>query len=256
MTQDSPEYLAKKARFDRLLTIFGRKPVLEALETKEAQVERLHLSSRNKKAPILDQIIHLANLQNVEIIEHSPQKLSRISKNAKQDQGIAADIVCPNFMNLEQLLTLEKPVQRIIALDKITNPQNLGMIIRSVTASTFDALVIPEKGCAALSPLVIKASAGTLLKAPIVQVNSLAKALKALKEVGHELYSLRLDAEQSLYTQTPKNKQIYVLGNETDGVSKEIDTLCNSGIKIPMERNVESLNVAVTASLICFQPVN
>jgi len=185
-------------------------------------------------------------------LEHSPQELSRISKNAKQDQGVAADIACPNFMTLDQLLASGKPVQRIMALDRITNPQNLGMIIRSVTASTFDALLVPKKGCAPLSPLVIKASAGTLLKAPIVQVDSLKKALEALKETGHKIYSLRLDAEDSLYSLDGSDRQTFVLGNETDGVSPEIDRLCTSGLKIPMERNVESLNVAVTAALICF----
>jgi len=256
MTQDSPAYLAKKARFDRLLTIFGRKPVLEALQTPGAQIERLHLSNRNKSAVILDQIIGLANQQKADILEHSPQQLSRISKNAKQDQGVAADISCPNFMTLDQLLVSNKPIQRIIALDKITNPQNLGMIVRSVTASTFDALLVPKKGCAALSPLVIKASAGTLLKAPIVQIESLSKAIKLLKEIGHEIYSLKLDAKQSLYSKESKSRETYVLGNETDGVSKEIDTLCSSGLKIPMERNVESLNVAVTAALICFSNTN
>lgn len=252
MTQDSPEYLAKKARFDRLLTIFGRKPVLEALQTSDIQIERLHLSSRNKSAAILDQIVHLAETQGAEILEHSSQELSRISKNAKQDQGVAADIACPNFISLDQLLSSEKPVQRFIALDRITNPQNLGMIIRSVTASKFDALLMPKKGCAALSPLVIKASAGTLLKAPIVQIDSLSKALRALGQIGHEIYSLKLDAEQSLYSQNIKDRQTYVLGNETEGVSSEIDALCTSSLKIPMQRNVESLNVAVTAALICF----
>lgn len=254
---DRPEYLAKKARFDRLLTIFGRKPVLEALQTTGTQIERLHLSNRNKHAPILEQIHNLASQQGAEIIEHSPQALSRISKNAKQDQGVAADIACPNFMTLDQLLASDKKTQRIIALDKITNPQNLGMIVRSVTASTFDALLIPKKGCAPLSPLVIKASAGTLLKAPIVQIDSLAKAINTLKDNGHEIYSLSLDATQSLYSRASKDKEVYVLGNETDGVSKEIESLCTSSLKIPMQRDVESLNVAVTASIICFsQPTS
>lgn len=253
---DSPGYLTKKARFDRLLTIFGRKPVLEALQTPGIQIERLHLSNRNKSASILDHMISLANQKNAEILEHSPQALSRISKNAKQDQGVAADIACPNFMTLDQILTSNKTVQRIIALDKITNPQNLGMIIRSVTASPFDALLVPKKGCASLSPLVIKASAGTLLKAPIVQIDSLGKALNALNQAGHEICSLKLDAAESLYTHRPKDRQTYVLGNETDGVSKEIDALCTLGLKIPMQRHVESLNVAVTASLICFHHLN
>ena len=252
MPQDSPEYQKKKARFDRMLTIYGRKPVLEALQTKGCHVERLHLSSRNKAAPILDEIIELATTKGAELFEHAPQALSRISKNAKQDQGVAADIACPNFMTLSQLLGSSKQKQKVIALDRITNPQNLGMIIRSVTASKFDALLLPRKGCAPLSPLVIKASAGTLLRAPIVQVESLPSALGELRNVGHSIYSLSLAAKHSLYSRPEMACETFVLGNETDGVSVEVDSLCDNAVKIPMARDVESLNVAVTAALICF----
>lgn len=252
MPQDSQEYRAKKAHFDRMLTIYGRKPVLEALQTRGCKVERLHLSSRNKPAAILNEITDMAQKQGAEIFEHAPQALSRISKNAKQDQGVAADIACPNFMTLDQLISAQGSSQRVIALDRITNPQNLGMIIRSVTASKFDALILPRKGCAALSPLVIKASAGTLLKAPVVQVDSLTTALGELRKAGHRIYSLSLLAEHSLMSRPATDFETFVLGNETDGVSPQVNALCDSAVKIPMQRNVESLNVAVTAALICF----
>jgi len=250
--QDSPEYLAKKARFERLLTVYGRKPVLEALQTPGCKVDRLHLSSRNKPAAILNEIQTLAESQGAEVLEHDPKALSRISKNAKQDQGVAADIACPNFQSLDQLINNQSDTQRIIALDNVTNPQNLGMIIRSVTASPFDALIIPRKGCAPLSSLVIKASAGTLFKAPVVQVDSLSKALKELKQSGHSLYSLNLNAETHLQDRKRKKLETFVLGNETQGVSANIDSLCDKQMLIPMKRGVESLNVAVTAALICF----
>jgi len=250
--QDSQAYLAKKAELASILTIYGRKPVLESLQTPGIKVERLHLSHRNKTAPILNQIISLAEEQGAQIKKHDPQALSRISKNAKQDQGVAADLRCPNFMTLKQITQNPKKQLRLIALDRITNPQNLGMIIRSATASQFDGVLIPRKGCAPLSPLVIKASAGTLLKAPIIQVDSLYKTLENLLTQGFLIHSLRLDAKSNLQNRTPSEKEIFVLGNETDGVSREIDLLAKSAIRIPMARGVESLNVAVTAALICF----
>lgn len=123
---DRPEYLAKKARFEKLLTVFGRKPVLEALESQGVRVERLHLSDRNKPAAILEQIAHLAEQQGADIVHHSAKELSRISKNAKQDQGVAADINCPNFMSLDELLDDDRQEQRVIALDRVTNPQKQG----------------------------------------------------------------------------------------------------------------------------------
>ena len=87
-SQDSQEYLDKKRFFDQLLTIFGRKPVLEALQEKGSKIHRLHLADSNKKAKILDDIIALAKDKGAEIIYHDSKALSRISKNAKQDQTV------------------------------------------------------------------------------------------------------------------------------------------------------------------------
>lgn len=252
MSSDSDEYKNKKAFFNSLLTVYGRKPVLEALQANAIQPIRLHLSQRNRSASIIDQIIELAAGMGTEVCYHSPEALARISKNARQDQGVALDLRCPNFQSLEEFLEAPRASNCVIALDRITNPQNLGMIIRSVTASTASALLVPRKGCAPLNSLVIKASAGTLFRAPIVQTGDLVETLMNCRKAGFQIASLALNAAESALEFQAKAPTIFVLGNETDGISNEISELCDVSLRIPMERGVESLNVAVTAALIAF----
>ncbi len=248
---DSAEYLAKKAFFDKVLTIYGRNAVFEALEDEAVTIHKLHLSKSNKDAQVLEDMKHLAKKRDIEIAYHDKQSLSRISKNTKQDQGVALDIVLEHFGDEESFKTKHKHY-RIIAIDGITNPQNLGMIIRSCAAGNVDAILLPNKGAAQISPLVIKASVGTLFKMPIIKTTNLKDTLKSFKQDGADVYTLSSHAKSSYKEQSYSDKTIFVLGNESEGVSKNVESICNASISIPMQRGVESLNVAVTASLLAF----
>lgn len=251
LTDDSPEYLAKKSFFDKVLTVYGRNPVMEALEDETITIHKLHLSKSNKDADILEQMKDIAKKRDIEVVYHDKQALSRISKNAKQDQGVALDMVLEHMEDEESFLNAHESY-RVIALDGITNPQNLGMIIRSCAAGNVDAILLPTKGGAQVSSLVIKASAGTLFKMPIIKTANLAKTLKFFQEEGATLYTLSSHASNSYKEQSYAEKTIFVLGNESEGVSKPVEELCDKSIAIPMKRGVESLNVAVTASLLAF----
>ncbi|PCJ92996.1 MAG: 23S rRNA (guanosine(2251)-2'-O)-methyltransferase RlmB [Porticoccaceae bacterium] len=253
---DTPEHLQRKRFYDRLLTIYGRKPVLEALLNPEIPCYRLHLADSNKPGGIIKQIITLAEQRGVEIVHHSRQALSRISRNSKQDQGVAADLECPNHQLFDDFIASPpKGNYSLIALDGITNPQNLGMIIRSVTASPCCGILLPQKGTAAISPLVIKASAGTLFKSTLIHCDSLEQALPKLKKIGAQCCTLSSHSKQTISEFQVQAPVVYVLGNETEGVSKTVSALCTHHIQIPMNNGVESLNVAVTASLLAFRSV-
>ncbi len=160
MSEDSQHYLDKKQFFQQLLTIYGRKPVLEALHNPQVSLYKVHLADSNRRDGIVDQIIAAAEAKGVEIAWHERRALSRISKNGKQDQGVAADLQLRAYRPCSDIDSgaLQRQPQSYIALDGVSNPQNLGMIVRSVAASGIAGLIIPRKGCAALSPLVIKAS--------------------------------------------------------------------------------------------------
>lgn len=250
---DSPEYLAKKAKFEKLITIYGRNAVLEALEDPNAIAVSLHLSESNLDDENLDKMKALAKKQNAEIKMHNKAALSRISKNAKQDQGVALDIESPNYQSARSYLD-ELPMHaKIIALDGINNPQNLGMIIRSVAASKVDAIILPKKNSVKISPLVIKASAGTLFKAKILFCDSLEEIIPRYQSFGFETIMLSSHSQESLFDLGRIPRALYILGNESEGVSKEVESLCRKKVLIPMENGVESLNVAVTAALIAFR---
>lgn len=249
---DSETYLQKKAFFNQLLTIYGRKPVLEAIQDPQLLPQRLHLSNNNRRAEILDEIEAWAVKREIETKTHAPKALARISKNAKQDQGVALDVRCPNHIELDEFLNNPPKRFRLIGLDGITNPQNLGMIIRSVAASPCDAIILGREDTPKLSPLVIKASAGSLFRAPIIRCNNLLQALNKLSQLGTEICVLDSSAKTGLDSQSKTDRVIYVLGNETEGVSSQVSDLANQRVCIEMNRGVESLNVAVTAALVAF----
>jgi len=251
MKPDSAEYLAKKAFFDKVLTIYGRNAVMEALEDEAVSMHKLHLSKSNRDAEVLEQMKALAQKRGIEVAYHDKQSLSRISKNAKQDQGVALDIILEHFGDEESFRSSHHNY-RIIALDGVTNPQNLGMIIRSCAAGNVDAILLPTKGAAQISPLVIKASVGTLFKMPIIKTTNLKETLASFKKEGADVYTLSSHASKSYKEQIYGRKTIFVLGNESEGVSKSVEAVCTDSIAIPMQRGVESLNVAVTASLLAF----
>lgn len=254
---ESDSYLEKKARYSKMLTVYGRKPALEVLLDDSVRCHALHLADNNREGGIIAQLTAQAERRGVTVKHHSRAELARISKNGKQDQGVAVDVHCPAFQDVDRFLASEPgPAAgtRLLALDGISNPANLGMIIRSAAAGIIDGIICPRRGNAALGPLVIKASAGTLYRAPLLRCESLADALRLCREGNIEICILAADARESLFDYQPEGAVVYVLGNETEGVSPEVEALADTRLAIPMRNGVESLNVAVTASLIAFAP--
>ncbi len=250
--ENSSAYTEKKKNFERMITVYGRNVVLEMLEEKGVVVAKVHMADSNRQDATATKISELCAKKGVEIAYHSKAALSRISKNAKQDQGIAADIEANSYLSAGEFLKTSPRSYRYIALDSVHNPQNLGMIIRSVAAGFVDGLILPKKGSAKISPLVIKASAGTLFKTRILYCDELEKTLLSFKEDGADIYALSSHAPDSLFDLKLAQKTVFVLGNESEGVSREVQRLANKTLSIPMKNGVESLNVAVTAALLAY----
>lgn len=278
---DSDGYQQKKSRFDNMLTIYGRKPVLEALQDPSIPIYRVHLANSNKKAPILVKIEALAAERQITTEHIDKLALSRISRSSKQDQGVAADLALPGYQQLASFLKDYQVASqdRFLAVDNVSNPQNLGMIIRSAAASGIRGLIIPKQGSATLGPLVIKASAGAIFKCPIIRCEKLSDAISQLQERGVKVATLCTENKgrenkgtenkgtenkgankkttsnnislQTLTQQAPA-ATVFVLGNETEGVSSQTQSQADYSVFIPMHNEVESLNVAITAALIAF----
>lgn len=234
-----------------MITLYGRKPVLEILLDPETSIFRLHLAESNQRGDTITQIRKIAQKRGIDIITHPKGALSRISKNARQDQGVAIDIAPPKYQSVEQV---SDNAGQLLALDGITNPQNLGMIVRSVAASPMNGLLLPKKGCAKIDPLVHKASAGTLIKSSIYHCPTIESGLKSLRSKGYQLIGLSGGVDRSLRDIGDANgKIVFVLGNETTGISEPVLALCDELACIPLESGVESINVAMAATLVAFR---
>ena len=234
-----------------MLTLYGRNPVLEVLRDSSLNVYRLHLADSNSDSDVIAEMLTLADTRAIDVRYHDKKALSRISKNSRQDQGVAIDIEPATFRSIEQVTN----EQELIGLDNITNPQNLGMIIRSVAASPVNGLVLPRKGCAKLDPLVHKASAGTLFKTNIFHSPTLEHALRKLKSADYQIVGLTSGAITTLADLPPSKgqKRLFLLGNESEGLRPEIRHLCHINVSIPMANDVESINVATAATLVAFR---
>ncbi|WP_345972932.1 RNA methyltransferase [Sulfurimonas diazotrophicus] len=252
--KDSASYQKKKRFFEGMITLYGRNAVEEVLDDNAVEIHALHLAESNKQEGVIDRITAKARARDVEIKYHSKAALSRISRNAKQDQGVALDVIAPSYQSAEALLESPASSGRLLALDGIHNPQNLGMIIRSAAAGNIDGILLPKQGSAKLSPLVMKASAGTLFKLPIYYCDTLPEILETLQAQGWSIFGLSSHADATLHTLAVPAKTVFVLGNESEGMSDAVAAHCNARVAIPMQRGVESLNVAVTAALLAFLP--
>jgi 23S rRNA (guanosine2251-2'-O)-methyltransferase len=250
---DSEEYRLKKAFFADLLTIFGRKPVAEALDDEATEPFRLHLAETNKTTPAIEAMIQRATQRGAEVCYHSRDALSRISKNRRQDQGVVLDIKAPNYRAATVLEPATHP--NIIALENVTNPQNIGMAIRSVGASPSSGILLARQGNAPLDGLVIKSSAGALFKSPVFHCDRLEDTVDALVAKGYRIFGLTGAATMTLAEVDTTTPSVFILGNETTGLSQQMLNRCHEQVKVPMNNGVESLNVSVTAALVAFRDV-
>ena len=240
--------------------------MLEALGNASLTIDKVHLADSNRSSAIINDIEQAAKAKKVPIEYKSRKELSYISKNSKQDQGVAADLYLQHFYPIEAIPSnLEKAdtarEKRLLLLDGVTNPQNVGMIIRSVAASGIGGLIIPKRGCADLNALTIKASAGAVFKCPIYRSASCEEAIQQLRLINSKIVVLDTNSSVTLETLNQHNTRIghsevlatiFILGNETEGVSNNIIDSADIAVKIPMYNGVESLNVATAAALVAF----
>ena len=237
---------------DRYLTLHGRKPVLEALMSGE-EIAQLHISKK-ATGEVVQKIKQLAAENGVSVEIVSENRVAALTRSG-QHQGVAADIRAKKMQALSSFLPQRNGRDHetvLLLLDGIHNPSNLGMILRTATAAGLDGIVVPEKGTASINPVAIKASAGTAFKAPILRVDSAFNAVNQLVNERFEILSLGMSGDNIFETDLPK-RVVLVLGNETIGISKEVLSFCTRTISIPLQNGIESLNVAASAAVACYE---
>ena len=138
-------------------------------------------------------------------------------------------------------------------MDEIQDPHNLGAIIRTSAAAGADGIILTEKNTAKVNHTVIKASAGAVNHIDIVQSRNIYKTIETLKEADFIVLGTSLNTKTSLYDYDFKGKYAVVLGNEGEGIRKNILKLCDGLFKIPLAGKMESLNVSVSAGVILYE---
>jgi 23S rRNA (guanosine2251-2'-O)-methyltransferase len=229
-----------------VVTVYGRMAVLEALEAGGVE---LVLLARNARGDTVDDIVRLAGERGVTLRKVAPEKVTRMSGNGRHDQGVVAEVAAPGLRPLAELLATTTP-DTVLVLDGVTNPQNVGMIIRTVAAAGLDGVVLPEAGSPGVGPLVVKASAGVAFRATILSTPTAADAVEQLRAAGLTVIGLRAEAP-SLYDGALPQRAAWVLGGEHDGVTVDVDEWRS----LPLANGVESLNVAVTAGIVAYELV-
>ena len=238
---------------DRFVTVYGRKPVLEALADQSLAVDKVVLAEGARGAAV-SEILRAADARSVPVHRASAHRVKVLAGNGKQDQGVLADVVAPAMRSLASALDGgDRRPRTVLVLDGVTTPANVGMILRTATAAGVDGIVIPRRGVAGIDPLVVKASAGMAFRAPVLRCATAGEAAEELRAAGYPLLGLAARAKESVFSAGLPRPAAFVLGGETAGIGDEVRRQVTGWISIPMAGDVESLNVASAAAVLCFE---
>jgi 23S rRNA (guanosine2251-2'-O)-methyltransferase len=238
------------------LVVFGRRAVLDALAAETARVHAVRVS-RRVPADWRRRLARACGEAGAELETVRPEQVSDLSREPRHDQGVAARVQLRALQEVESFVDsckgerARRPL-RVMALDGITNSQNIGMIVRSAVASGIDAVLWPTVGSPWVNGLVVKSSASTVFRCPIVRCESLTQGIFELQAAGFVSVGLASDVPLSLWDWPVSHRVVFVVGSETTGLSDDVSKLLDASLSIPMHSGVESLNVAVAASLVCF----
>jgi 23S rRNA (guanosine2251-2'-O)-methyltransferase len=238
------------------IIIFGFHAIQAQLDSNpECLLKVLTLDNRNDKR--LNTLITQLDRLGINTQQANKQQLDKLTKN-QTHQGIAAEILLPTLPNLDGLIHyVEKIVLNnsclILILDSIQDPRNLGACLRSANAAGVDCVVINKDGSAPINALVHKTSAGALNQLKIFSVTNLSRTIKALKE--HNIWVVGLDGatDQSLYQIDLTTPTAIIMGAEGSGLRSLTKKSCDQLAMIPMQGNVESLNVSVATGIALFE---
>lgn len=225
--------------------IYGRKPILETIDA-GIKIRKAYIIKQN--TPIVEKIIEKLRAKNVEIKFVNKDFFDKIDMN---HQGVMVEVDSYNYKSINDI----KDATRLILLDKIEDPHNLGAIIRSAESFGFDAVIIPERRSAKVTPTVYKTSAGAINNIDLVMVTNLNKTIEKLKENGFWVYGLAGEATNKLSETDLSGKVALVVGNEADGISRLTREKCDSLVKIPMIGKVNSLNASVASAIAMYEVI-
>ena len=232
--------------------IEGRNPIIEALKNNRP-IEKIMVNKASKEGSI-KKILAMAKENKVIIQEVDRHKLDEMSESHAH-QGVIAITSDYRYYDLDEILEIprqngEDPF--FIILDGITDPHNLGSIIRTADAVGAHAVIIPKRRSVQITPIVAKASAGAVEYLPVCKVTNIVNTIKTLKENGLWIAAVDMDG-QTFYQQNLGGPLGLVVGSEGEGISRLVKQNCDFTVSMPMSGNVKSLNASVAGGILLYE---
>jgi 23S rRNA (guanosine2251-2'-O)-methyltransferase len=227
----------------------GANAVIAALSAGRRGILELYILP-SAKSPALQSAIELANNMNVPVLPKSREELTELF-HSESHQGIALKARPLPIVRLNDLLVMktESSSAPLLILDGIEDPHNLGAIIRSALAFGGKGVILRERRAAGLTPTAFKAAAGALEYLPISRVANINQAIRQVKDFGYWIVGLSGKAEESITEFRCEHPLALVLGSEGEGLSQLVERNCDSLLRIPMNRLMDSLNVSVACAI-------
>lgn len=231
--------------------IAGRNSVVEALRA-GMPVTSVYVAEGTDRDSRLREVFAVAADRGVSLLEVPRVELDRMTAGAVH-QGLAARIPAYEYAHPDDLLAVadergEKPL--IVALDSVTDPRNLGAVVRSAAGFGAHGVVVPERRAAGMTAAAWKTSAGAAARVPVAQTVNLTRQLKAYQQAGCMVVGLAADGDVALPDlDLADGPLVVVVGSEGDGLSRLVAETCDQLVSIPMSSSLESLNAGVAASV-------
>ena len=237
---------------ENLDILFGIHAVMEALKSKKRNVVQLYVADNKAGHKAVEEIIRLAKRNNVKIDRMDVKMMDRLSKDGNHE-GVLAKTQPVLRLKLSAAIYESNGNKKDLwlAVDEMTDPQNLGAIIRSAACLGFSTIILPQRRTVGLTPAVYKVACGAVERVNIVEVSNLSNALLDLKEEGFWIYGADMDGQP--ITQTDyASPAVLVIGSEGTGIREKTAENCDQIISIPQKGGVESLNASAAAGIIMY----
>ncbi len=234
--------------------IWGINPILEILKSHPEKLEEVLIVKSELRGKVY-QILEKARQKGVPIKVRARLPEHELPPKARH-QGVIAYLKTFDYASLEEILKKAKERGEpplLVAVDEITDPQNLGSLIRSSEAAGAHGLIVPKKRAASITGTVIKASAGAVAHLPVCRVTNLGRVLEELKEKGLWVAGLSARAESTIYQLDLNLPLVWVIGSEGRGLRPSIQEKCDFLAAIPMRGRIDSLNAAVAGAIALFE---
>ena len=230
--------------------VVGRNPVVECLRT-NVPATALYVAEGTNNDDRLAEAVRLANSRGISIIEVSRLELDRMT-GSSMHQGIGLQVPSYDYAHVEDIIDEAAASGQglVVCLDNITDPRNLGAVIRSVAAFGGQGVIIPERRSASVTAVALRTSAGTAARLPVVKATNLVRTLKQFQQAGFQVVGLDADGDKTLDDYDGTEPTVIVVGSEGKGLSRLVSETCDSKISIPTSDWVESLNASVAAGVV------